>query len=194
MDSREVLLKWCQRKTLGYDDCNVTDLGQSWRDGMAFCAILHQQHVIGVWDYADLEKQNAVQNIVFALETAEEELGITPCVTAAEIESGDERKIGPYLAEWYRFFKEESGELEDSETGVEEDLRDLVAQIATSSKTKQQKALPKSPRTLPSSHKSPLPSPKPSPSVSPRVAKKLPMPQKKNAVPSSSTMAQSGML
>lgn len=40
----EDLLTWCQRVTAGYGGLKVTNLTTSWRNGMAFCALLHSFH------------------------------------------------------------------------------------------------------------------------------------------------------
>lgn len=38
---RNALLKWCQNKTVGYSNIDITNFSSSWNDGMALCALLH---------------------------------------------------------------------------------------------------------------------------------------------------------
>lgn len=38
---RNALLKWCQNKTIGYQNIEITNFSSSWNDGLALCAILH---------------------------------------------------------------------------------------------------------------------------------------------------------
>ncbi|RVE64051.1 hypothetical protein OJAV_G00142490 [Oryzias javanicus] len=42
--SSQSLLQWCQSVTSGYRGVKVTNFSTSWRNGLAFCAILHHFH------------------------------------------------------------------------------------------------------------------------------------------------------
>ncbi|XP_064778374.1 F-actin-monooxygenase mical1-like isoform X2 [Oncorhynchus masou masou] len=79
-----VLLKWCQQHTAGYDRVNVKDLNQSWRSGLALCALINtfRPHVI---DMSSLEESNAVYNNQLAFNFLERELGILPIMSAREM-------------------------------------------------------------------------------------------------------------
>uniref|UniRef100_A0A1A8DVP0 EH domain binding protein 1-like 1 n=1 Tax=Nothobranchius kadleci TaxID=1051664 RepID=A0A1A8DVP0_NOTKA len=44
VSSSQSLLEWCQEVTLGHKGLKITNFSTSWRNGLAFCAILHYFH------------------------------------------------------------------------------------------------------------------------------------------------------
>ncbi|XP_072493458.1 EH domain-binding protein 1-like protein 1 isoform X3 [Notamacropus eugenii] len=61
VSSSQSLLEWCQEVTAGYPGVRVTNFTTSWRNGLAFCAILHYFHPDKI-DFAALDPQNIKQN------------------------------------------------------------------------------------------------------------------------------------
>ncbi|CDQ77294.1 unnamed protein product [Oncorhynchus mykiss] len=74
--AKEALLLWCQMKTAGYPNVNVHNFTTSWRDGLAFNAIVHK-HRPDVIEFDTLKRSNAHYNLQNAFNTAENKLGLT---------------------------------------------------------------------------------------------------------------------
>jgi len=104
---KEGLLLWCRKKTQGYRDVDpptITNFTTNWKNGMAFCALIHR-HQPGLIDYDSLDKANAAQNLELAFKTAES-LGIPRLLDVEDLltEKPDERSVMTQVAEYfYRF-------------------------------------------------------------------------------------------
>ncbi|KAM5249054.1 EH domain-binding protein 1-like protein 1 [Ctenodactylus gundi] len=61
VSSSQSLLEWCQEVTTGYRGVRITNFTTSWRNGLAFCAILHRFYPDKI-DYATLDPLNIKQN------------------------------------------------------------------------------------------------------------------------------------
>ena len=103
--AKDALLLWCQIKTADYPNVNVRNFTTSWRDGLAFNALIHK-HKPELIQYAALQKSNATYNLNNAFQTAESRLGIS-CLLEPEdvnVEYPDEKVIMTYVVAYYHYF------------------------------------------------------------------------------------------
>lgn len=68
-------------KTAGYHHVNVRNFTTSWRDGLAFNAIIHK-HRPDLIQFEKLSKSNAMYNLNNAFDVAEDKLGLTKLLDA----------------------------------------------------------------------------------------------------------------
>ncbi|XP_035119176.1 EH domain-binding protein 1-like protein 1 isoform X10 [Callithrix jacchus] len=61
VSSSQSLLEWCQEVTAGYRGVCITNFTTSWRNGLAFCAILHRFYPDKI-DYVSLDPLDIKQN------------------------------------------------------------------------------------------------------------------------------------
>ncbi|XP_067120023.1 EH domain-binding protein 1 isoform X3 [Centruroides vittatus] len=69
MSSLEELLSWCKEITEGYHGVKVTNMTTSWRNGMAFCAIIHHFRP-DLIDFSSLSPHDIKGNCKIAFEAA----------------------------------------------------------------------------------------------------------------------------
>ncbi|XP_041107814.1 alpha-actinin-2 isoform X2 [Polyodon spathula] len=104
--AKEGLLLWCQRKTAPYKNVNVQNFHVSWKDGLAFCALIHR-HRPDLIDFSKLNKDDPVGNLNLALEVAEKHLDIPKMLDAEDIVNTpkpDERALMTYVSCFYHAF------------------------------------------------------------------------------------------
>uniref|UniRef100_A0A4W6CNS6 Spectrin beta chain n=1 Tax=Lates calcarifer TaxID=8187 RepID=A0A4W6CNS6_LATCA len=103
--AKDALLLWCQMKTAGYPNVNITNFTTSWKDGMAFNALIHK-HRPDLVDYNTLKRSNPTHNLQNAFNVAEQKLGVTKLLDPEDVftENPDEKSIITYVVAFYHYF------------------------------------------------------------------------------------------
>uniref|UniRef100_A0A671UFN7 Spectrin beta chain n=1 Tax=Sparus aurata TaxID=8175 RepID=A0A671UFN7_SPAAU len=103
--AKDALLLWCQMKTAGYPNVNIHNFSTSWRDGMAFNALIHK-HRPDLIDFDKLKKSNAHHNLQNAFNLAEQHLGLTKLLDPEDIsvDHPDEKSVITYVVTYYHYF------------------------------------------------------------------------------------------
>ncbi|XP_047467911.1 cytospin-A [Mugil cephalus] len=103
---RNSLLRWCQSRTQGYKNIDITNFSSSWADGLAFCAVYHTylpSHI----PYSTLSPEDKKENLSLAFKTGES-VGIAQSLTLEEmLRAGgpDWQRVLSYVESMYRHFE-----------------------------------------------------------------------------------------
>ncbi|KAG7476748.1 hypothetical protein MATL_G00086250 [Megalops atlanticus] len=103
---RNALLKWCQKKTEGYQNIDITNFSSSWNDGLAFCAVLHTYLPAHI-PYLELSNQDKKRNFTLAFQAAES-VGIKSTLDISEMvrtERPDWQSVMTYVTSIYKYFE-----------------------------------------------------------------------------------------
>ncbi|RDD43106.1 Spectrin beta chain, non-erythrocytic 1 [Trichoplax sp. H2] len=109
--AKDALLMWCKLKTASYDNVKMTNFTSSWRDGLAFNAIIHKHRPDAI-KYDSLSVNSPLQNLRNAFKVAEESFGIPQLLDAEDVnvEYPDEKSIMTYVASYYHTFSKMKAE------------------------------------------------------------------------------------
>ncbi|XP_058452023.1 cytospin-A isoform X2 [Malaya genurostris] len=103
---RNALLKWCQNKTVGYRNIDITNFSSSWNDGLALCAIMHS-YLPDRIPYDKLSPSDKRRNFSLAFAAAES-VGISTSLSIEEmcqLERPDWQQVMGYVTAIYKHFE-----------------------------------------------------------------------------------------
>ncbi|XP_025414291.1 MICAL-like protein 1 [Sipha flava] len=101
---------WCKRVTQGYDGVSIENMSTSWKDGLAFCALIHHFRP-DLIDYDSLNKNDVYGNNELAFRVAENHLGIPSLLDPEDmvcVEIPDRLSILTYLSQFYQTFSSQA--------------------------------------------------------------------------------------
>ncbi|CAB3407856.1 unnamed protein product [Caenorhabditis bovis] len=102
--ARDALLQWARKVTSGYPRVNVTNFSSSWRDGLAFNAILHRYRPnIIDWNKISSDSVSNRERLDNAFAAAEKEFGVSRLLDAEDVDTNnpDEKSIITYVSSLY---------------------------------------------------------------------------------------------
>ncbi|XP_059089201.1 plectin-like [Tigriopus californicus] len=107
VSAKDALLRWAQKTTHRYPNVRVQDFTQSWRDGLAFNAIIHRNRP-DLLDWKQVERMRVRERIEMAFHVMEREYGVTRLLDPEDVDTPepDEKSIITYVSQLYDVFPE----------------------------------------------------------------------------------------
>uniref|UniRef100_A0A671DRX2 Nesprin-2 n=2 Tax=Rhinolophus ferrumequinum TaxID=59479 RepID=A0A671DRX2_RHIFE len=116
MSAKKVLLLWAQEQCATYESVSVTDFKSSWRNGMAFLAVIHALRP-DLIDMKSVKHRSNKDNLKEAFRIAERELQIPKLLEPEDVDvvDPDEKSIMTYVAQFLQYSKDVPGTREKAQ-------------------------------------------------------------------------------
>lgn len=108
--AKKALLQWAQEQCAGSESVSVTDFKSSWRNGMAFLAVIHALRP-DLIDMDSMRHRSNKDNLKEAFRIAEHELKIPKLLEPEDVDvvNPDEKSIMTYVAQFLKYSKDAPG-------------------------------------------------------------------------------------
>ncbi|XP_041970881.1 dystonin isoform X11 [Aricia agestis] len=105
--AREALLSWARRSTAKYPGVRVADFTSSWRDGLAFNALIHRNRP-DLIDWRNIRSRQVRERLETAFHIVEKEYGVTRLLDPEDVDTHepDEKSLITYISSLYETFPE----------------------------------------------------------------------------------------
>ncbi|XP_017768073.1 PREDICTED: nesprin-1 [Nicrophorus vespilloides] len=126
--ARKTLLHWVANALPSDSGIQVKDFGASWRDGVAFLAIIDAIKA-NLINLAELKKETNRTRLETAFDVAENELGISRLLDPEDVDvpKPDERSIMTYVAQFLHKYPEPKSTGPDAIAAIQEEYNELHA-------------------------------------------------------------------
>ncbi|XP_065369786.1 dystonin isoform X22 [Calliphora vicina] len=107
VSAREALLRWARRSTARYPGVRVNDFTSSWRDGLAFSALVHRNRP-DLLDWRKARNDRPRERLENAFHIVEKEYGVTRLLDPEDVDTNepDEKSLITYISSLYDVFPE----------------------------------------------------------------------------------------
>ncbi|KAF5308513.1 hypothetical protein FQR65_LT06178 [Abscondita terminalis] len=126
--ARKTLLQWVANALPSDAGIEVRDFGASWRDGIAFLAIIDAIKA-NLINLADLRKESNRVRLATAFDVAEKDLGISKLLDPEDVDvpKPDEKSIMTYVAQFLHKYPEPKSTGPDAIAAIQDEFAELMS-------------------------------------------------------------------
>ncbi|XP_026635286.1 nesprin-2 isoform X2 [Microtus ochrogaster] len=131
LSAKKALLQWAQEQCATSESVSVTDFKSSWRNGMAFLAVIHALRP-DLIDMDSMRHRSSKENLKEAFRIAEHELKIPKLLEPEDVDvmNPDEKSIMTYVAQFLKYSRDAPG----AGTSAQVKVKDAMVWLALQEK------------------------------------------------------------